>query len=269
MISKETKSNLVSFGTQAAQTGAAVAMGAAASAAEKIFAAGFKRMKLKSYSLIVQPGGSVQKEAKDAIEVIVNPESYKRTYAPPDPVFAAEKRYRQYLLADGKVRVTKVVQFSEDISFDLWYDSTGIFPKCEDVDTSISELQEYLADYDGEIHSTRYVQIMWGDLNFMGQLTSLSIDYLYFNRDGKPLRAKVEMKFSKLVDEELQKYLEDDQSPDLTHSRIVKDGDTLPLMCYRIYHDPFYYPQVAAANGLAHFTDLKPGQRIFFPPLDR
>lgn len=254
--------------TSAAQTGAAVAMGASMKAAEALFSAGFSKMKLKSYALKVQSGGSVKKDEKEAIEVIINPESYKRAFSANT---GGKKKggCNQLKLADGKVRTQKVVQFSETLSFDLWYDSTGIFPDCKDVSKSIKELKEYFVDYEGDIHSARYVQIIWGDLNFMGQLQDLSIDYLFFNRDGQPLRAKVTASFSELLDAEIQSKLEDDQSPDLTHSRIVKDGDTLPLMCYNIYNDPFYYPQVAAANGLAHFTDLKPGQRLFFPPLDR
>jgi nucleoid-associated protein YgaU len=51
--------------------------------------------------------------------------------------------------------------------------------------------------------------------------------------------------------------------------RKIKFGDTLPLMCYRIYGDPKYYLQVAEANGLDNFRRLKPGTDIFFPPLEK
>jgi len=62
---------------------------------------------------------------------------------------------------------------------------------------------------------------------------------------------------------------ENSQSPDLTHIRIVKEGDTLPLLCHQVYGDPKYYIAVAAVNGLNDFRNLKKGERIMFPPLEK
>jgi len=41
------------------------------------------------------------------------------------------------------------------------------------------------------------------------------------------------------------------------------------LMCYRIYRDASYYPEVARHNGLTDFRNLVPGTRVSFPPLRR
>jgi nucleoid-associated protein YgaU len=60
-----------------------------------------------------------------------------------------------------------------------------------------------------------------------------------------------------------------DQSPDLTHVRRVKAGDTLPGLCDQIYGDPRLYLKVAAANGLDDFRRLVPGTKVFFPPLEK
>ncbi|HEU6454372.1 MAG TPA: peptidoglycan-binding protein, partial [Roseateles sp.] len=60
-----------------------------------------------------------------------------------------------------------------------------------------------------------------------------------------------------------------DQSPDLTHKRVVKAGDRLPLLCNEIYGTPHLYLQVAAANGLDDFRNLAPGTQLFFPPLEK
>jgi len=48
---------------------------------------------------------------------------------------------------------------------------------------------------------------------------------------------------------------------------VVKDGDTLPLLCHRIYGDSGYYADVARFNGLSSFRRLKPGLALHFPPL--
>jgi nucleoid-associated protein YgaU len=60
-----------------------------------------------------------------------------------------------------------------------------------------------------------------------------------------------------------------DESPDLTHIRLVKAGDTLPEMCFNIYGDPRYYLDVARQNRLDNFRKLEPGTRIFFPPIEK
>jgi nucleoid-associated protein YgaU len=59
------------------------------------------------------------------------------------------------------------------------------------------------------------------------------------------------------------------QSPDLTHVRVVEEGDTLPLMAKRIYGDSKYYLEVARVNRITSFRKLKTGQRIFFPPIQK
>ncbi len=56
-------------------------------------------------------------------------------------------------------------------------------------------------------------------------------------------------------------------SPDLTHLVTVRAGDTLPLLCERIYREPGYYLDVARINGLSAFRQLQPGSRLRFPPL--
>jgi nucleoid-associated protein YgaU len=95
----------------------------------------------------------------------------------------------------------------------------------------------------------------------------MKINYKLFRPDGSPVRAEVDAKFKEILDPELRVAQENDQSPDLTHVRTVKDGDTLPLYCKDIYGDPKYYIEVARVNKLISFRNLKVGQRIEFPPL--
>jgi nucleoid-associated protein YgaU len=71
------------------------------------------------------------------------------------------------------------------------------------------------------------------------------------------------------VEDDLRVAKENRSSPDLTHYRIVKAGDNLPLMTQRIYGDPKYYLEVARVNKLVNFRNLKPGQAIYFPPIEK
>ena len=59
------------------------------------------------------------------------------------------------------------------------------------------------------------------------------------------------------------------KSPDLTHIRTVQSGDTLPLLAKAMYGSSRYYLVVAEANGLDDFRNLKPGTKLFFPPLEK
>ena len=90
-----------------------------------------------------------------------------------------------------------------------------------------------------------------------------------FNNDGTPLRAIGKATFAGAVSKELAARTVKTSSPDLTHKRIVQDGDTLPLMTERIYGDSKYYLEVAKVNGLVNFRQLKPGSEVYFPPIDK
>jgi len=131
--------------------------------------------------------------------------------------------------------------------------------------------------YNTNRHRPRYVEIIWGKLHLMrfdpecfhGCLKNVSINYKMFNQDGTPLRAIINATFVEAIPAKQRDSADKASSPDLTHVRIVKEGDTLPSMAYKIYGDYKYYLEVAKANGLNDFRNLHPGKQIFFPPFDK
>ena len=80
----------------------------------------------------------------------------------------------------------------------------------------------------GDIHEPNYLTVEWGDLTFSCRLESVNITYTNFERDGTPLRAELDV--SLISDIEAEKRLREESmsSPDLTHSRVLRSGDTLP-----------------------------------------
>jgi hypothetical protein len=120
---------------------------------------------------------------------------------------------------------------------------------------------------EGSIHKPYNVIINWGDFEFKGILSEFTIEYKLFNNEGKALRAIGKAKFSESISPELASKTDKTNSPDLTHLRTVKAGDTLPLMTENIYGDSKYYLEVAKVNGLINFRQLIPGQKINFPPI--
>jgi len=121
----------------------------------------------------------------------------------------------------------------------------------------------------GDIHRPHYLKISWGSLISKCVLKSADISYNLFRPDGKPLRAKVTATFAENIDDTLRVAEEGNNSPDLTHVRTVHQGDTLPLMTYRIYGDSKYYLAVAKANNITNFRELEVGRAIYFPPLNQ
>ncbi|MAM29897.1 MAG: hypothetical protein CMC13_12820 [Flavobacteriaceae bacterium] len=162
----------------------------------------------------------------------------------------------------------------EDLDLEFLFDRSGVIKGQDDKtgDGIISDLEKFkriVFDYSGDEHKPNYVMIGWGTLLFKGSLLEMAIEFKLFASDGTPLRAVVKAKFKGSVEDNLRVARENNNSPDLTHIRTVKEGDTLPLMTYRIYGDSKYYLQVAMANNLGNFRKLTPGQQLKFPPIKK
>lgn len=159
------------------------------------------------------------------------------------------------------------------LDFSTVFDGTGAVPIPSnlnlppEVEDQLNVLNNIVYTYNGKQHEPNVVQILWGRLAFYGRLTTFNIDYTLFRPSGAPLRAKATMSFQGYKNP-LEAALEANMSsPDLSHAVVIRDGDTLPLLCHRIYGDSRYYVHVARFNGLHAFRALKPGLTLHFPPL--
>lgn len=215
----------------------------------------FTKMEIKAYEYNKKTG-AVSNVKK--MKVGINPTDYKLGFKIPNNSPTDVKK------ADGSNYVPKIIELKETLDFTLTLDSSGVIPNTNEVYLDMQWISDNLARLDGSVHSTRYVDISWGSLQFRwGQLKKCDFSCNYFSRSGSPVRAKVSLSFERVVDWSVSEK----QSPDLTHMRVVRDGDTLPLMCEEIYKSPNYYARVAEVNGLANFMNLQPGQALYFPPL--
>ncbi|RUL79026.1 LysM peptidoglycan-binding domain-containing protein [Dyella choica] len=159
-----------------------------------------------------------------------------------------------------------------NLDFSTVFDGTGVVPLPDSV--SLAEVQDQLDllnavvyTYNGQQHEPNVVQILWGTLLFFGRLTTFNIEYSLFRPNGTPLRAKATMSFQGYKSTQEAALEANQSSPDLSHAVVVRDGDTLPLLCHRIYGDSSYYVDVARFNGLHAFRALRPGLLLHFPPL--
>jgi len=153
------------------------------------------------------------------------------------------------------------------LHFQFILDGTGALGNVEDVSTQIKKLKDLAFAYNGDIHEPNYLKLYKGKLLFEGRLEKLNVNYTLFDYDGKPLRGMVSVGFVEHVDAARLALKARKNSPDLTHLRTVKAGDTLPLMCHKIYGDSKYYLEVAKVNNLMSFRSIEPGLKIYFPPI--
>jgi len=201
----------------------------------------------------------------ESFEVMLNPSSYSHRQviryddqttlgqAGADPKFAAVGR--------------------ETVTFDLVLDGTGLVgaqrpgTRTKAVKDQVRSLNSVVYRYRGNSHEPSVVRLLWGSFIFFGRLTSMSTAYTLFRPEGDPLRAKVSLSFVGFMSKEQEALVANRSSPDLSHKVVVKAGDTLPLLCHRIYKDSAYYLEVARHNGLTDFRSLEPGTTLSFPPL--
>ena len=217
-----------------------------------------------------------------AFEAFINPTSFSITY----------KTRHNTDQADGKSKVSLgyIASPSSDLQLEFLFDGTGVtqsnsgnklintiaeklgkkdaFMK-EAVEKQITDFYKATGQVNGPIHKPYNIEITWGDLSFRGVLSEFTVEYKLFNNEGKALRAIGKAKFSESISPELEAKQTKTESPDLTHKRTIQDGDTLPLMTERIYGDSKYYLEVAKVNGLINFRQLKPGDELYFPPLEK
>jgi len=202
-------------------------------------------------------------EADDSFEALINPETYTLEY---------KLKFSESGQGQGTSGKQLKYEYTEpeEMSFEFLFDNTGIIdgtPR-ESVADDIKRFKEVLVDYKGDSHEPRHFKLVWGENSiFKGRVTEVAITYKLFNSDGTPIRALAKVKFKSSIEEQKRAAKEDKKSPDLTHVRKVKLGDTLPQLCFDIYGDPKYYLEVAAVNQLGNFRQLSPGDNLKFPPI--
>lgn len=221
------------------------------------------KKKLTISACKVDEAGNISVDTtQTAFEVLINPAGYKHQrnieYNKKKTIGQAGATPRFNGMCPEKVTLQ-----------DLILDGTGVVALIgmSDVKTMVDSLMTVIYKYVGTSHEPNYVRLLWGSLIFFGRAESIGVDYTLFKPSGDPLRAKLQMTFVGWMSEQEAMLKANPSSPDLTHLVEVRAGDTLPLLCYRIYKDSSYYTDVARINGITNFRDLKPGAMLRFPPL--
>lgn len=147
--------------------------------------------------------------------------------------------------------------------------------------TTVPKQVELLLDtiykMDGDTHRPSFLKIAWSKQEIFGVqkptfdciLKTLDIQYVLFNPEGEPLRAKVSASFTEFIADDVRIGKEGKKSPDLTHVRTIAPSEKLWLMAHNMYGQPIPLLQVAQANNLTTFRQIEFGTEIVLPPYER
>jgi hypothetical protein len=201
-------------------------------------------------------------------KVTINPDKYKQTYE------VMYSNVKSPGCAGGSPEFNRVGV--DTLTFELVFDGTGVVPTAvpgvvpfseDGISSQIEAFKLLIYTYKGNTHSPNFIKLFWGTMLFKGRLKTLDLTYTLFKPDGTPLRAKANLTFIGYTDRlELAKK-SNKSSPDLSHRVTVKAGDTLPLMCFKVYGSSAPYLAVARVNQLTSFRSLVAGEQLLFPPL--
>lgn len=216
--------------------------------------------------------------AYKSIDSFVGIGTYSLQLNPSDISFdvgKAEAEVDESLDAEGSAQTSRAITFiRRKVQFKFIIDNTGVLPSAPDgvsklkmgsVSDSIKKLEKLTILPVESTHRPPFVKVSWGMgmVSVFGSVVGLNYKYTYFNALGVPLRAEVTLI---VVEVELDgKTLF--QSPDITKSTLVKDGDSIVSISEKFYDAKKYYLKIARLNGLASFRNLKKGSNLEIPPI--
>jgi len=180
-------------------------------------------------------------------------------------------------IGGGTQSATFVGTAPSNLSVNLLLDGTGVdamgltnlFSKPKTVQEQVDGFMALTHQSLSDTHEPSYLRVQWGKLTFEGRLSSATVNYTSFDRNGSALRAELNLTLAADSDMVKQRSRAALNSPDVSHTRLVRGGDTLPLMTQQVYGSTAAMVGVARANRLNHIRGLAPGQTLIFPPLAR
>ena len=177
---------------------------------------------------------------------------------------------RQLGSTGGDIRFEKYGPATLSLKFTI--DCTGVVEGTQPGDSvydKVNGLADLLYVYNSDGHSPSYVVVTYGELLFKGRLEKMDTKYQLFSSGGVPLRATVSLVFKRFMTSEEERKKFSKQSPDMSRLITVKEGETLPYLCYRIYGDSLLVREVARFNDLDSFRNIPAGTQLLFPPLKK
>jgi hypothetical protein len=160
---------------------------------------------------------------------------------------------------------TPLLQFvrgeAQTLSLELFLDGTdqrASAPPDETVEARLLQLRAFV-QIDPKLHAPPVCLFKWNELEFQGVMTTLKERYTLFSPTGRVLRARATVTFKSYKAAEVQLRELKKNSPDRTHVRVVREGETLAHIANEAYGDPQLWRVIAEDNGIDRPRFVKPG----------
>lgn len=222
------------------------------------------RFRLEKLKIYVFRDDKRQGHPVTTLEAMFNPETYSQHY---ENIYVNDY---QGIRTSGRKSLFKFAR-SEYLTLTLLLDHTTITPTYStdsgnmNVYQKVTNFLEVTSYVDGEIREPKYLQIEWGTLIFSCRLVSVDVKYQFFNRAGIPLRASLETKFVKDVDDDKRQKTADASYAAVTKGKWISSSDNLPLIANSLSGDSQSVIRIAEANQLNSIRDLPVGTQIKIP----
>ena len=159
-----------------------------------------------------------------------------------------------------------------DLALNLLFDATLLSPamSVKDVATKLFEAMKATKNEGGSKNKTRppTMTFIWGAFKFEGVVKSLTVQYQLFTPNGDPIRADVKLALTQWDVEKTPGQNPTTRSSGALGAHVVRDGDSLASIAYRVYGAPTHWRAIAEANDIDDPLKLRSGQALGIPSLD-
>ena len=210
---------------------------------------------LAKAKIIVRDGNLANRE----IPVLFNPTEYS---------LELSNRYQK---SSPPGLSSPIIQFvngeADTLSMDLYFDT-----HTDGGDRPVNEITEQFASLmriDSKTHAPPRIRFHWGYIDFIAVIERLSQKFTMFRADGMPVRATLNVSFTryKTLAEELQQPAR--ESSDKTKRRVMSADDSIWLLAQREYGEIRRWRRIAVASGVDDPRSITPGDVLIVPQLDK
>jgi hypothetical protein len=124
-----------------------------------------------------------------------------------------------------------------------------------------------LLDINPITHAPPILLFTWATFSFTCVLTKATQQYVMFRPDGTPVRAKLQVTFTECTNAETEAKETKRETADYSRIHVVKPGDSLPALAFRLLGSAAAWRPIALANELEDPDVLPPGTRLLIPRL--
>jgi nucleoid-associated protein YgaU len=210
---------------------------------------------------------SIEEKADKAVECMFNPKEY--TFTKKNSWSAPKNKggnVPEYEFGGGEPASLTLQLF-----FDTFETGEDVRTKHTDAVWKLMMVDERLRDRTSQKARPPRVRFQWGQAwSFDAVIMSITQKFTLFGKDGRPLRATLDVTFQQVKDE-LFYPKQTSTAPNGAGGRrqaTVKAGDNLASIAHEEYGDPAQWRPIADANRLTNVRDLKPGTPLELPALD-